>query len=108
MGIPVTIHLDGLTFNTLEKVAVARGVSMRELIVSHLQAGIAPEPHSRVLTSKGAPVKHADVQAWVEAARMGVTNEVIAERWGVSRQLVSRCLIDRGIRRQKPRKGASA
>lgn len=102
-GIPVTIHLDGPTFDRLEQIAAGKGTTMRDLIVGHLRASLDPEPHSRVLTRHGRPVKSVDIEAWVEAARMGVTNEAIAERWGVSRQLVSRCLIDRGIRRQRPR-----
>lgn len=101
--IPVTIHLDGDTFRTLEAVAKKRGTNMRALIVAHLRHGLTPEPHSRTITAAGKPVERSDVDAWIEAARMGVTNRIIAQRWGVTEQLVSRCLNERGIYRQKRR-----
>lgn len=102
-GIPVTIHLEANTFKRLEAIAQRKNVTMRSLIAAHLAAALDPEPYSRVVTSAGEPVRHQDVDAWIEAARMGVTNRTIASRWGVSEQLVSRCLNSRGIYRQKRR-----
>ena len=101
--IPLTIRLDGSTFTALERIAEAKGTDVRTLVASHLTASLNPEPYRSVRTRSGKPVSTGDVDAWVQAARMGVTNEAIAERYGVTRQLVSRCLIDRGIRRQRPR-----
>lgn len=101
--IPVMLHLDRKLFEALEHIAEAKKTTVRDLITGHLRAGLDPERHSRVITSRGRPVNSEVVSQWVAAAQMGVTNEVIAERWGVSRQIVSRCLIERGIRRQKPK-----
>lgn len=100
-GIPVTIELDRETFAALEQIARKRSTSMRQLIVAHIRHSLNPEPYTRTVTTSGAPVKRTDVDAWIEAASMGVTNRTISNRWGVSEKLVSRCLNDRGVYRQK-------
>lgn len=106
-GIPVTIHLDARTFGRLEKIAEHKGVTMRALIAHHLTSSLHPEPMTSTVLRNGKPMRMHDIDAWVEAARMGVTNQVIAHRYGVSKSLVSRYLRERGIHRQKPREDAA-
>jgi hypothetical protein len=100
--IPITIHVSFATLEKLESAAVKRGTHVRLMIVDDLEAGLDPQPYSRVITRKKRPVRREDVDAWIEAVQMDVTNSVIAERWGVPEQLVSRCLNARGIYRHKP------
>lgn len=104
--IPVNLTLDRDTFLRLETIANRRGMSMRELIVEHLRTSLHPEPHSRVVTNRGTPVSRDDIDAWITAAGMGVTNRNIAARYGVSEQLVSRVLNAHGIYRQRRREVA--
>lgn len=106
-GIPVTITLTSSAFNALEQIAHAKGVTMRQLIEGHIAASLDPDPYARTITATGRPLKRTDVDAWVEAARMGVTNTAIAERYGVSKSLVSRYLRERGIHRQRPSERAA-
>lgn len=99
-GIPVMIHLDVETFRRLERIAERRDTTLRSLIVGHLRAGLGNTEH--VPTSRGQRrgVGSDVIDEWERAARSGVTNTAIAERWGVSKALVSLRLRERGIRRQ--------
>jgi len=101
-GIPVTLQLDPHTFNKLERIATDKGTTIRELLVDHIHASLAPVAR-RVTTRRGKVIDHTTVSTWVDAARMGVTNRAIAERWEVPEREVSRALIEAGIRRQVPK-----
>jgi hypothetical protein len=105
-GIPVTIHLDIETFKRLERIADRRETNMRSLIVGHLRASLGETTH--VPTSRGAKrgVAADVIDEWERAARSGVTNTAIAERWGVSKALVSLRLRERGIRRHPHPRGS--
>jgi predicted transcriptional regulator len=98
--IPVTIHLDAATFAKLERIAKRRDTNMRQLIVRHLAAGLGGDEIIRSARGRQRAITSATVDEWEQAARLGVTNGVIAERYGVSKSLVSRELIARGIRRK--------
>lgn len=110
-GIPITVHLDRPTFTALEVAAGRRGTTVRDLIAAHLRRSLwgehVPTTHTR---ESGAVrgVNSAAVDQWEQAARMGVTNSAIAERWGVSKSLVSVRLRERGIHRQRPRAASGA
>lgn len=101
--IPVTIELNGQDFRALEQIAQRNNVTMRELIAQHVTKSLNRQTASRIITSAGKPVDHSDIDAWITAATMGVTNRTIAQRYGVTEQLVSRALNERGVFRQKRR-----
>lgn len=106
VGIPVTIHLDRATFTALEHAAIRRDTTIRDLIGAHLRRSLwgeqVPTTHLRA-RGRMRGVSAATVDQWEQAARMGVTNSAIAERWQVSDSLVSVRLRERGIHRQRPR-----
>lgn len=99
-GIPVTVYLDRETFNELERISNQKGTPMRDLIARHMRRTVvgvvAPSSYGSG-PSKGTTPDQVD--AWVRAAAMGVTNNAIAEAWGVSKSLVSLRLRERGVRR---------
>lgn len=101
--IPVTIELTGQEFRALEQIAERNNTTMRELIAQHIGNSLNRPVASRTITAAGKPMQYADVEAWVTAAQMGVTNRTIAQRYGVTEQLVSRVLNERGVFRQKRR-----
>lgn len=103
-GIPVTIHVDAATFNALELAAAKRGVNVRDMIAAHLRRSLfgehVPTTHTRLSGAYRSQNSNA-IDQWEQAARAGVTNNAIAERWGVSKSLVSKRLRERGIHRQQ-------
>jgi hypothetical protein len=98
-GIPVKTHLDGETFKTLERIAKQQGTTVGELLAwgGRRIAGTATMPQAK--RARRREFDESVVSEWVVAANMGVSNAVIAERYGVSQQLVSKRLLERGVRR---------
>lgn len=99
-GIPVTVYLDRDTFNELERISNKKGTPMRDLIARHMRrvaVGVVAPSQYGSGPARGATPDQVD--AWVRAAAMGVTNNAIAEQWGVSKSLVSLRMRERGVRR---------
>ncbi|WP_345801021.1 hypothetical protein AAIB33_16380 [Microbacterium sp. AZCO] len=97
--IPIVIHVDRATLAQLERIAERRGSTPRDVIVSHLRASLDPTRPIRVNTTRSTTTH--DVDEWERLARAGVTNNAIADRFGVSKSLVSRYLLERGVRRKR-------
>ena len=101
MSIPVTIRVSADELARLEYIAARKGVTVRQLLQAHVRAGLRPERVLRPSRNKGRrAVTQEEITRWVEWAEAGVTNNEIAERAGVSKSLVSRYLIERGVRRK--------
>lgn len=97
--IPVTINLPPATFNRLEKIADARGISMRELIVS----GLEPKPIARVTGNVPSPrsdgYTHLTDDQWAEILRLRAakwTVPQLAVRFGCSSSTIYKRLQKRG------------
>lgn len=104
-GIPITIKLDSHTLTQLERIAAEKQTDVRLLIARHLRASLEPVRPVRAGTDRA--VGSHDVDEWERLARSGVTNNEIAARFGVSKSLVSRYLLERGVRRKRrPSAGA--
>jgi len=105
-GVPIVVRFTGAEFNMLEQIAARKGTTIRDLIAGHVRAGLTPErvirPTGRMLRSRRA-LTDTEIDGWVAAAEAGLTNNEIAARAGVSKSLVSRYLIERGVRRKSRR-----
>lgn len=100
-GIPITIKLDWQTLAQLERIAAEKATDVRTLLVSHVRASLDPVRPLRAGTER--TLRSHDIDQWERLARAGVTNQDIARRFGVSKSLVSRYLIERGVRRNRRR-----
>lgn len=101
-GIPVLVYLDGETFRALEGRAKRERTHVRTLIVlgAQHQAGTTVVPRQNGATHRR--ITAAVVDEWVRLVTVeGVTNGEIARRYEVSDALVSRRLVERGIRRKR-------
>jgi hypothetical protein len=108
-SIPITIRISSTEFDQLEVIAMKRGVSVGKLLQAHVRAGLKPTRVIRPTRPHQGPpraITDDDIDEWVREAEAGATNNQIAERAGVSKSLVSRYLIERGVRRNRPRKAA--
>lgn len=102
--IPVSIRLSLAEFERLEAIAARKKVTVRQLLQAHIRAGLNPSRIVRpIRKGQDRTYTAADIDRWVELAEAGLTNNQIAETAGVSKSLVSRYLIERGIRRHHRR-----
>lgn len=95
-GIPVTLYLDRATFIALEESAERSGSTVRELMIAAARHVMGTEQFTR--GGRKRRYSASDVDAWVAASRTGISNQTIAERYGVSEATVSRRLCERGQR----------
>lgn len=110
-SIPVTVRLAPDEFDQLEVIAERRGVTVRQLLQAHVRAGLKPTRVVRTTRPNQGPQRaftDADIARWVQQAEAGMTNNEIAEQAGVSKSLVSRYLIERGVRRNRTRRKQTA
>lgn len=101
-GIPVMVHLDRETFLALEGRAKREGTTIRAILTfaARRQAGTVAAPAGT--SPKRRRVSATIVDEWVMLVlNEGIANGEIARRYGVSDALVSRRLIERGIRRKR-------
>jgi transcriptional regulator with XRE-family HTH domain len=106
-SVPVSIRLSHTEFDQLEAIAEKRGMTVRQLLQAHVRAGLQPRV-VRPVTATQHParsrgVTEDEVNKWVSWAEAGMTNNEIAARSGVSKSLVSRYLIEKGLRRHSRR-----
>ena len=102
-GIPVMIHLDRETFLALERIGAKTDLTISQLVTgaaSRLAGLVTPTTQG----TRYRTVAPETVDQWVVDARAGVSNNAIAERYGVSKSLVSSRLRERGIRRHRKRR----
>lgn len=109
-SIPVSIRLTLTELDQLEVIAQKRGLTVRQLLQAHVRAGLKPtrivRPVRELKTGFTRSVSETDIDQWVALAEAGVRNNDIADQYGVSKSLVSRYLIERGVRRARHRTAA--
>lgn len=94
--IPVHIELRPEAFLKLEKIAAGKGVTMRSLIVAHIERSLQPrEHHTPAARRSRGKVKEGGKRPWVrltpeqqrelvELTRMGWSLSELAHRYGCS------------------------
>lgn len=85
--IPVTINLPPATFNRLEKIAAARGVTMRDLIAASLEPRSKPKVTGNVASSRTDGYSHLTDDEWEEILRLRAAKWTVAQiavRFGCS------------------------
>jgi DNA-binding NarL/FixJ family response regulator len=108
-GIPVMIHIDPVTFSRLDKIATAKGTSMRGLIEAHLARSTQPKrARTRAEPKQGRVRAHVrltlEQQAeLVNLSRLGWSMHEIANRFGCSVATVGNWRDRLGLTTKRPR-----